>query len=155
MSPLVWTLWFGLLWAQGCLYCTSLYKHCLDILLGLRITAEQLYLFRSKSIQWGAVSLTAVCAGKLSKTVTIPWLREQVTQPGMVPIVCPNSLPSQNSDLAYTASWEQLLVFSSNHAQAFLGDKRTGQGHAMEHPHKQNRWSCARAWVSPWSFLVR
>lgn len=88
MSPLVWTLWFGLLWAQGCLYYTPLYRHCLDILLGLRITAEQPCLPRSKSTQWWTVSLRAVCAGKLNKSMTILW-------PGMDPILCPNSFPSQ------------------------------------------------------------
>lgn len=54
-----------------------------------------------------------------------------MTQPGMVPIVCPNSLPSQNSDLAYTASWEQLLGWSFLQTMLKLSLGTSGQGKAM------------------------
>lgn len=71
------------------------------------------------------------------------WLREQVEQPGMVCSLCPNSFPSQNrvTSLTVPPGNSPGLVFASNHTQALLGEMLfgTGQGNAMEHPHKQNR----------------
>jgi len=98
-------------------------RRCLDIQLSLRITEEWTYSVRRKSIQSSAVFLRVIFARKLNRPITIPWLREQVAQPGMFCIICPNSVPSKNG---VTCSWCLLgtapgLVFASNHIQALLG----------------------------------
>lgn len=134
------------IWAQGSLS-TSLCWHCIDTLLSLRITEEWTYLVRPKSSHWSADPLRAISASRLSK-LAIPWLREQVTQPGML---C-SWWPCSQGFLGRAS----VLVLASNCAQALLGEMlfERGQGYAMEHPHKTNERSYASAWAWPWSVLV-
>lgn len=115
-------------WAQGSLS-TSLCWHCIDTLLSLRITEEWTYLVRPKSSHWSADPLRAISASRLRKQA-IPWLREQVTQPGMLCSWWPCS-----QGFLGTAS---VLVLASNCAQALLGEMLFERGKAM-----------------PWSILTR
>lgn len=150
-------IWTSMSSKVSLLYLTvqTLFRHTIKPENNRRTTV----LVRPKSSQSSVLFLQTVCASKPNRAMDIPGLKEWVPQTGMVCILQPNCLPSQNlvhprllmhseNSLWAVLCFEPRLGFAWGNALPF----KAGQGY-MEHHHKQNRWWDTSAWVWPWSFL--